>query len=197
MAFQSVCVFCGSNTGAHPLYAQAAKELGSYLAHSGIQLVYGGTNTGLMGILANAALEAGGKVIGVIPQALQGTEASHSGLAQLEVVATLKQRKARMAELADAFIALPGGLGTLEELFEVWAWAKLGYQQKPLGLFEVNGFYSKLVGFLSQMGGDRLTRSTSSGLLQVRENADELLNALLHVQTANLAHYQPPQTLQA
>src|SRR5690606_16556524 len=140
------------------------------LAQQGITLVYGGGAVGLMGIVADAALAAGGEVIGVIPQSLQRSEIGHPGLTRLEVVDGMHARKARMNELADAFIALPGGLGTLEELFEVWTWGQLGYHRKPLGLLEVNGFYSKLIGFLDHLVDERFVRQSHRGMLQVREH---------------------------
>ncbi|MBF3199764.1 TIGR00730 family Rossman fold protein, partial [Pseudomonas aeruginosa] len=140
MTLRSVCVFCGASPGASPVYQEAAVALGRHLAERGLTLVYGGGAVGLMGTVADAALAAGGEVIGIIPQSLQEAEIGHKGLTRLEVVDGMHARKARMAELADAFIALPGGLGTLEELFEVWTWGQLGYHAKPLGLLEVNGF---------------------------------------------------------
>ena len=133
MALRSICVFCGARPGHDPAHAAAAVTLGRTLAEQGIRLVYGGGAVGLMGIVADAALAAGGEVIGIIPQSLEHSEIGHSGLTRLEVVDGMHARKARMAELSDAFIALPGGLGTLEELFEVWTWGQLGYHQKPLG----------------------------------------------------------------
>src|SRR5690606_22648607 len=131
MPIQSICVFCGASPGANPVYRQTAEALGRLLAERGIRLIYGGGAVGLMGVVADAALSAGGEVIGVIPQSLGRAEIGHRGLTRLEVVDTMHTRKARMAELADAFIALPGGLGTLEELFEVWTWGQLGYHAKP------------------------------------------------------------------
>ena len=144
MTLRSICVFCGASPGATPIYQEAAEALGRHLAENGIQLVYGGGAVGLMGMVANAALAAGGEVIGIIPQSRKDAEVGHSGLTRLEVVDGMHARKARMAELSDAFIALPGGLGTLEELFEVWTWGQLGYHAKPLGLLEVNGFVDGL-----------------------------------------------------
>jgi uncharacterized protein (TIGR00730 family) len=142
MSLKAICVFCGAKTGVDPIYREAAQTLGRTLAERGLTLVYGGGAVGLMGVVADAALAAGGKVIGIIPQSLQDAEVGHKGLTHLEVVDGMHARKARMSELADAFIALPGGLGTLEELFEVWTWGQLGYHAKPLGLLEVNNFYA-------------------------------------------------------
>lgn len=178
MTLRSICVFCGASPGANPVYAEAAAALGRELAQRGMTLVYGGGEVGLMGVVADAALAAGGEVIGVIPQALQDSEIGHRGLTRLEVVEGMHARKARMAELADAFIALPGGLGTLEELFEVWTWGQLGYHGKPLGLLEVNGFYAKLIGFLDHLVDERFVRSQHRGMLQVRETPQDLLEAL-------------------
>ncbi|MFF7707659.1 TIGR00730 family Rossman fold protein [Pseudomonas sp. NPDC007930] len=178
MALKSICVFCGASSGANPAYTAAAAALGTYLAEQGIRLVYGGGKVGLMGVVADAALAAGGEVVGIIPQALKSLEVGHDGLSQLEVVEGMHARKARMAELADAFIALPGGLGTLEELFEVWTWGQLGYHGKPLGLLEVNGFYSKLTGFLDHLVQENFVRASHRDMLQVRGNAPELIAAL-------------------
>lgn len=178
MTLRSICVFCGASPGANPVYAEAAAALGRELAQRGMTLVYGGGEVGLMGVVADAALAAGGEVIGVIPQSLQDSEIGHRGLTRLEVVEGMHARKARMAELADAFIALPGGLGTLEELFEVWTWGQLGYHGKPLGLLEVNGFYAKLIGFLDHLVDERFVRRQHRGMLQVRETPQDLLEAL-------------------
>lgn len=144
----SVCVFCGSSPGGHPGYEQAARELGAALARAGETVVYGGASVGLMGALADAALGEGGRVVGVIPQSLVDREVAHPALSELEVVSGLHERKARMAELSDAFLALPGGAGTLEELFEVYTWAQLGLHDKPLVLVNVRGYFDALLGFL-------------------------------------------------
>src|SRR5690606_17874217 len=176
MTLRSICVFCGASPGANPVYAEAAAALGRELAQRGMTLVYGGGEVGLMGVVADAALAAGGEVIGVIPQSLQDSEIGHHGLTRLEVVEGMHARKARMAELADAFIALPGGLGTLEELFEVWTWGQLGYHGKPLGLLEVNGFYAKLIGFLDHLVDERFVRPQHRAMLQRSESPAELLD---------------------
>ena len=166
MTLRSVCVFCGASPGASPVYQEAAVALGRHLADRGLTLVYGGGAVGLMGTVADAALAAGGEVIGIIPQSLQEAEIGHKGLTRLEVVDGMHARKARMAELADAFVALPGGLGTLEELFEVWTWGQLGYHAKPLGLLEVNGFYDPLLTFLDHLVDERFVRAEHRGMLQ-------------------------------
>lgn len=178
MALKSVCVFCGASTGANPAYSEAARHLGRALAERGLTLVYGGGKVGLMGVVADAAMAAGGEVIGIIPEALKALEVGHAGLSRLEVVDGMHARKARMAELADAFIALPGGLGTLEELFEVWTWGQLGYHSKPLGLLEVNGFYEKLTGFLDHLVAENFVRQEHRAMLQLGHGADELIDAL-------------------
>ncbi|OEC46401.1 Rossman fold protein, TIGR00730 family [Pseudomonas sp. 1D4] len=178
MTLRSVCVFCGASPGAKPIYQRAASDLGRTLAERGITLVYGGGAVGLMGTVADAALAAGGEVIGIIPRSLEEAEIGHKGLSRLEVVDGMHARKARMAELADAFIALPGGLGTLEELFEVWTWGQLGYHSKPLGLLEVNSFYGKLTEFLDHLVEERFVRDQHRGMLQVGGTPDQLLGRL-------------------
>jgi uncharacterized protein (TIGR00730 family) len=143
------CVFCGSSAGADPRYAEAARAFGVLLAEAGCGIVYGGGHVGLMGILADASLGAGGRVIGVIPQKLVERELAHRGLSELHIVTTMHERKALMASLSDGFVALPGGIGTLEEFFEVWTWAQLGYHAKPIGVLDVNGFFAPLLAFLA------------------------------------------------
>lgn len=175
MSLKSVCVFCGASPGARPIYHEAAAQLGSHIAERGLTLVYGGGAVGLMGVVADAALAAGGEVIGIIPQSLERAEIGHKGLTRLEVVNGMHARKARMAELADAFIALPGGLGTLEELFEIWTWGQLGYHAKPLGLLEVDGFYARLTDFLDHLVAERFVREQHRAILQVSASPAELL----------------------
>ncbi|QLC73760.1 TIGR00730 family Rossman fold protein [Pseudomonas sp. LPB0260] len=178
MTLRSICVFCGASPGAQPIYRQAAEHLGRHLAEQGLRLVYGGGAVGLMGVVADAAMAAGGEVVGIIPQSLERAEIGHQGLTRLEVVDGMHARKARMAELSDAFIALPGGLGTLEELFEVWTWGQLGYHSKPLGLLDVAGFYTKLGDFLDHLVTERFVRSQHRAMLQLGESPSELLQAL-------------------
>lgn len=178
MTLRSLCVFCGASPGANPIYREAAINLGRSLAEQGIRLIYGGGAVGLMGIVADAALQAGGEVIGIIPQSLKSAEIGHTGLTRLEVVDGMHARKARMAELSDGFIALPGGLGTLEELFEVWTWGQLGYHSKPLGLLEVNGFYAKLNDFLDHLVAERFVRAPHRAMLQINESPNELIAAM-------------------
>jgi len=146
-----LCVFCGSSSGASDVYRNAAEAFGALLAGRGIELVYGGAHTGLMGALADAVLASGGQVIGVIPQALIEREAAHHGLTDLRIVGSMHERKALMASLSDGFIALPGGIGTLEELFEVWTWSQLGLHAKPCALLDVDGFYAGLSAFLDHV----------------------------------------------
>jgi uncharacterized protein (TIGR00730 family) len=178
MSVRSICVFCGASTGVNPAYREAAVALGQTIAQRGLILIYGGGAVGLMGIVADAAMAAGGEVIGIIPQALKDAEVGHSGLTRLEVVDGMHARKARMAELSDAFVALPGGLGTLEELFEVWTWGQLGYHAKPLGLLDVNGFYSKLGSFLDHVVEEGFVRPQHRAMLQLADTPAELLTAM-------------------
>ncbi len=178
MSLRSICVFCGASRGANPVYEQAAQDLGRVLASKGIRLIYGGGAVGLMGVVADAAMAAGGEVIGIIPQSLKDAEVGHTGLTRLEVVDGMHARKARMAELADAFIALPGGLGTLEELFEVWTWGQLGYHPKPLGLLDVNRFYSKLCHFLDHLVEEGFVRPQHREMLQRADQPQTLIKLL-------------------
>ena len=173
-----VAVYCGSNKGARPAYAQAAESLGSVLARRGIELVYGGGCVGLMGALADAALKNGGHVIGVIPEKLVIKEVVHERLPDLRVVKTMHERKALIAELSDAFIALPGGYGTFEEFCEVLAWSQLGWHQKPFGLLEVAGFYRGFLEFLDHATREGFIRPQHRELVLVEEDAETLLNRL-------------------
>jgi uncharacterized protein (TIGR00730 family) len=179
-----LCVFCGSSAGHDPAYRASAAQLGRILAERGIGLVYGGGRVGLMGVLADAALAAGGEVIGVIPQALLDREIGHLGLTQLRVVDSMHARKALMGELAEGFIALPGGIGTLEELFEVWTWAQLGLHRKPCGLLDVDGFFAPLVDFLDRLVEAGFIHPTYRAMLAVASTPEELL--------ARFAAYEPP-----
>jgi uncharacterized protein (TIGR00730 family) len=148
MTIKNICVYCGSSPGKKPEYSIAAKALGKALSERGIGLVYGGAAVGIMGVVADAVLEAGGQAIGVIPKSLAVKELAHENLSELHVVASMHDRKAMMAELSDAFIALPGGWGTLEEIFEILTWAQLGFHEKPCGLLNVEAYYNGLIGFL-------------------------------------------------
>jgi len=174
----SVCVYCGSRPGELPAYAEAARDIGSEIGRRGWQLVYGGGRAGLMGEVADAALAAGATVIGVIPESLMGRELGHRGLTELHVVETMHQRKMMMAERSDAFLALPGGIGTFEELFEVWTWRQLGYHDKPLGLLNVAGYYDALLGFLAHSRDQGLMTTAQTDLLQVGDDPSALLQGL-------------------
>jgi uncharacterized protein (TIGR00730 family) len=177
-SISSVCVFCGSSTPADPRYADAARALGTELADRGIELVYGGGQVGLMGVLADAALAAGGRVIGVIPVGLFSKEVGHTGLTELHEVRTMHERKQLMYDLADAFIALPGGLGTLDELAEVVTWAQLGLHRKPVALLDVDGFWDPLVGQLDRMVDVGLLKPANRALVLRAETPVDALGAL-------------------
>ncbi len=172
---QRICVFCGSNSGSDEVYRDAARNLGRIFAREGIALVYGGGSVGLMGELADAVLGSGGEVIGVIPHALWAREVGHHGLTDLRIVDTMHERKAMMADLADAFIALPGGLGTLEEIFEIWTWAQLGLHAKPLGFLDVNGFYAPLMQFLDRAARDRFLKQEHRAIAIVESDPTVML----------------------
>jgi uncharacterized protein (TIGR00730 family) len=174
----SICVFCGSNGGADPAYLEAAEAVGRGLAERGVRIVYGGARVGMMGALAESARHAGGDIVGVMPRAIFDREIGHTGLDDLRVVGSMHERKALMAELSDAFIALPGGIGTLEELFEVYTWAQLGIHAKPLGLMDVAGYYRPLVAFLDHSVQEGFLRSSTRSLLAVGDDLDDLLAAL-------------------
>jgi uncharacterized protein (TIGR00730 family) len=174
----TVAVFCGSRRGRRPEYAAAAAEFGRAAARRGITLVYGGGDVGIMGALAESTIAAGGAIVGVIPRFLLEREVGHRGLTRLEVVESMHQRKARMAELSEAFVALPGGLGTLEELFEVWTWNLLGLHAKPCGLLDAAGFFTPLVGFLDRMVEEGFVSPEHRGLLSVEAASDALLDRL-------------------
>jgi uncharacterized protein (TIGR00730 family) len=181
---ERLCVFCGSSAGNDPAYAASAAQVGRMLAERRIGLVYGGGRVGLMGALADAALAAGGEVIGVIPQALLERELGHRGLTQLHVVDSMHARKALMGELANGFIALPGGVGTLEELFEVWSWATLGLHRKPCGLLDVGGFFAPLIEFLDRQVREGFIHPAYRAVLLVASTPEGLLDAF--------AGYEPP-----
>jgi uncharacterized protein (TIGR00730 family) len=180
-----LCVFCGSNAGQDPVYLDTARALGETLAASGIGLIYGGASVGLMGAVADAAMAKGGDVIGVMPQALVDKEIAHKGLSDLRVVGSMHERKALMAELADGFIALPGGLGTFEELFEVWTWAQLGYHRKPCALLNAGGFYDKLTAFLDDVVERGFVKPIHRAMLIVESNPAALIQAV--------RAYEPPK----
>jgi uncharacterized protein (TIGR00730 family) len=171
-----ICVFCGSSDGMGTRYVETAAALGGLLARRGIGLVYGGASVGTMGVIADAALAEGGEVYGVIPEHLQRAEVAHHGLTELHVVADMHERKAKMAELSDGFFALPGGAGTLEELFEVWTWAQLGLHDKPIGLVDTDGYYQRLVSFIDHMVTEGFLRSHNRDLLAIDPDPAVLLD---------------------
>ena len=174
----TICIFCGSSAGTNPAYRSAAERLGALLARSGRSLVYGGGRVGLMGALADAALAAGGRVIGVIPEALVAREIAHTGLTELHVTTSMHARKARMAELADAFVAMPGGFGTLDELFEIVTWAQLGIHAKPIGLLNFAGYFDPLVRYVDHAVDQGFIRPEHRALLRVAEDPASLLELM-------------------
>lgn len=175
---KSVCVFCGSSPGLNPLFTESARHFGALIARSGRTLVYGGGCVGLMGTVADGALSASGRVIGVIPESMMGKELAHEGLTELRVVASMHERKATMADLSDAFVALPGGVGTMEEFFEIWTWGQLGLHAKPYGLLDVEGFYKPLVAFLDHLVEQRFVKEKHRDMLIVSRSPEEMLSRL-------------------
>lgn len=173
-----ICVFCGSSHGNHPLYAETARKLGETLALRGISIVFGAGNVGLMDALANAALAKGGKVIGVIPQKLVDLEVVHTSLTELKVVNTMHERKALMAELSDAFIAMPGGIGTFEEILEALTWTQLGFHKKPCALLNVNNYFEHLLKFLDRAVADGFLMKEHGENLVVAESVEEVIDGL-------------------
>lgn len=181
-----LCVYLGSSAGTRPLYREAAQRFGTLLAQRGIGLVYGGGTVGLMGVIADAVCAGGGEVIGVIPEALRAREHDHQGITELHVVQTMHERKAMMADLADGFVTLPGGIGTFEEMFEAWCWSQLGYHRKPVGLLDVGGFYSGLRRFIDDV--------VEEGFLQPRHRAMLIVESDPETMLERMATYQPPET---
>jgi uncharacterized protein (TIGR00730 family) len=179
-----LCVYAGSNPGSDPVYADAARALASTMAARGIGLVYGGGKVGLMGVLADTILDAGGEAIGVMPQALVDREIGHPGLTELKVVDSMHERKAQMAELADAFVAVPGGIGTLEELIEVYTWSQLGIHDKACGVLNVKGYYDHLAALLDHAVAEGFLRPQHRAVLSVASEPAELLD--------RLAAFEPP-----
>ena len=188
----SVCVYCGSRAGVDAAYAEAARATGQWIGSHGGQLVYGGGRNGLMGIVAQATQEAGGRVVGIIPKALVDKEQANHHCDELHVVDTMHERKAMMAERSDAFVALPGGIGTFEELFEVWTWRQLGYHDKPIGLLNVAGYYDALLVFLRQSVQNGFMGDWQMGLLHIGPDVATLMRTT--VQSAGLSEV-PDQTL--
>lgn len=183
----SLCVFCGSSPGKDAAYGAAARSLGATLARRGITLVYGGGNVGLMGVVADAALEADGEVVGVMPEALVGREIAHRRLTELHIVGSMHERKALMSGLSDGFVALPGGNGTLEEFFEVLTWAQLGEHRKPCGLFNVAGYYDPLLSVFDHMVDQGFLSEEHRSIVQVEADPETMLDTL--------SRYVPPATV--
>ncbi len=180
----SLCVYCGSNSGRGDSYASAAILLAETLVSRNIRLVYGGASIGIMGTVADNVLKLGGQAVGVIPKALAHKEVAHQNLTELHITQSMHERKMLMAELADGFIALPGGIGTLEELFEILTWAQLGIHNKPCGLLNIDGYYDLLIGFLDHVLAEQFVKKHHHALLMVEKNPDALLE--------RFANYQPP-----
>jgi len=174
-----LCVFCGSSPGARPAYVATALALGRLLADRGIGVVYGGASVGLMGAVADGALAGGGEVIGVIPRALAAKEIAHTSLTELHVVETMHERKALMSGLSDGFVALPGGIGTLEEIFEAWTWGQLGIHQKPVGILDVRDYYGKLLAFLDDALAQRFVKPEHRAQLVTATEPEELVEKML------------------
>jgi uncharacterized protein (TIGR00730 family) len=183
---QSVCVFCGSSPGLDPAYTEAARSLGRTLAKANIRLVFGGGHVGLMGVVSNAAIEAGGEAIGVIPKFLVERELAHTGLTDLRIVGSMHERKAMMSDLSEGFITLPGGTGTLEEFFEILTWAQLGEHEKPCGLLNVAGYYDPLLTVFDQMVNRGFLSGPNRNLVLIESEPERLLQ--------RLESYQPPKT---
>ena len=181
----SLCVYCGSRPGNLDSYADAARAVGAWIGHQGGQLVYGGGSSGLMGLVAQATAAAGGRVVGVIPQSLVDREFANHACDELHIVQTMHERKALMAERSGAFLALPGGIGTFEELFEVWTWRQLGYHDKPIGLLDTDGYYGGMLGFLQHAVHGGLMGEWQMGLIRVGTEPDALLTALVQDAGAN------------
>ncbi len=175
---KSLCVYCGSSSGSNPVYADAARTLGQTLAQQNMELIYGGGRVGLMGILADAVLAAGGRVQGVIPQSLADLEVAHHSLTTLHIVRTMHERKSLMADLSEGFIALPGGIGTFEELFEIWTWAQLGIHAKPIGLLNVAGYFDRLLEFLDHAVLETFLKPLHRKAVIVEQEVAELISKM-------------------
>jgi uncharacterized protein (TIGR00730 family) len=172
---KSLCVYCGASIGRLDIYASGARALAKAMVDRNIELVYGGGNVGLMGVIADEVMRLGGRATGVIPQALVDKEVAHNALTRLHVVRNMHERKALMADLSDGFVAMPGGIGTLEELFEIFTWSQLGFHTKPIGLLNVNGFYDGLTGFLKHVVDEGFLKQKQAGLLIAENDPDPLL----------------------
>ena len=186
---KSICVYCGSNAGSKMIYSERASALGDRIAKEGLRLVYGGGNVGLMGVVANAVLEAGGQVTGVIPKQLADWEVAHRGLTELEVVGSMHERKARMFELADGFVTLPGGFGTMEEIFEMLTWRQLGIGNKPCAFLDVDGFYAPLIGMIDRMVDERFLHAEQRTDLWHGEDIPAMLEWMRNYQPAQASKW--------
>jgi uncharacterized protein (TIGR00730 family) len=194
MTLHTICVFCAAGAGRDPLYAAEARRMGIYLAECGRRLVYGGGRTGLMGALADGALAAGGEVIGIMPRHLVDHEVAHTGLTELRVVGSMHERKAMLAELSDGFLAMPGGLGTLEELFEIWTWGQLGLHRKPYGMLNVNGYFTPLLTFLDHAVSEQFLRPEYRALLVVDTEPAVLIARMEAMEPPPLPRWVTPKT---
>ena len=190
----ALCVFCGSNPGADPAYAESARRMGRLLAERGVKLVYGGGRVGLMGALADAALEAGGAVVGVIPDALRRREMAHEGLTQLRVVRTMHERKQLMADLSDGFVALPGGFGTFEEFCEVLTWSQLGLHGKPCGLLNVKRYYAGLLALFDHAVAEQLLQPRNRAMVIAESEPEALLDAMQRYRAPPVERWLTPET---
>lgn len=188
-SINSICIYCGSSPGRLEAYGSAAFSLAESLVRRNIRLVYGGAGIGIMGMLADQVLKLGGQAIGVIPKALAHKEVAHKNLTELHVTQSMHERKMLMAELADGFIALPGGIGTLEELFEIWTWAQLGFHHKPCGLLNVEGYYDSLIGFLDHVLAEQFVNKHHHAMLMVETNPDALLDRYVNYQPPAVRHW--------
>lgn len=175
---KSLCVYCGASPGVRKSYTEAAQTVGRLCAQKGLQLVYGGGNVGLMGVVATSALEAGGRVVGVIPQSLIDRELAHLEVSELKVVQTMHERKAYMEQISDAFVAIPGGFGTLDELFEIVTWSQLGFHNKPIGILNVDGYFDSLLEFMDQSVREGFVRPQHRNMIIVESDADHLISRL-------------------
>jgi uncharacterized protein (TIGR00730 family) len=178
MILQTVCVFCAANPGNDPVYQREARDFGALLAREGRRVVFGGGRTGLMGALAEGALASGGNIVGVMPRHLVDREVAHTGLTELHVVGSMHERKTMLSQLADGFVAMPGGIGTLEELFEIWTWGQLGLHRKPYGLLNIGGFFDPLLAFLDHAVRDGFIGAESRGMLAVDSDPRALLTRM-------------------
>jgi uncharacterized protein (TIGR00730 family) len=185
----SICIYCGSSPGRLEAYGSAGCALAKSLVSRNIRLVYGGAGIGIMGMVADQVLKLGGQAIGVIPKALAHKEVAHKNLTELHVTQSMHERKMLMAELSDGFIALPGGIGTLEELFEIWTWAQLGFHNKPCGLLNVEGYYDSLIGFLDHVLAEQFVKKYHHAMLIVETNPDALLDRYVNYQPPTIKHW--------